>query len=238
VDLLLACELHIGRCKVPHSMTTPYQNRQEAGRLLARSLGEYAGRDDVLVLALSRGGVLVAVEVSEVLSAPVDLLATQEIRVPQHDAWQMEQAMGAVASGGVRILSSKVVDALHLPQQEIDQAVVLANEKLIDKERACRGLRPFPDLHGRTVILVDDGIEDVVPMQTAIEAMKACGSGRVIVAAPVGSASGCQQLAREADEVVCLRQVKRTAIRRSYRDLPLVTDEDARALLDRLVRRA
>lgn len=218
-------------------MTAPYQNRQEAGRLLARSLGEYAGRDDVLVLALSRGGLLVAVEVAEVLSAPLDLLATQQVRVPQHDAWQMERAMGAVASGGIRILSSKVLDALHLPQQEIDQAVAFANGELIGKEVACRGVRPFPDVHGRTVILVDDGIETVLTMQTAIEAMKACGSGRVIVAAPVGCASGCQQLARQADEVICLRQLNCATPPSFYRDFPLVTDGEVRALLDGLVQK-
>lgn len=220
-------------------MTAQYQNRQEAGRLLARSLGEYAGRDDVLVLALSGGAVPIAVEISEALSAPLDVLVVRQIRVPWHDAWQADQAMGAVASGGIRILNSEVVNALHLPVREIEQAVAFAYGELIDKERSCRGGRPFPDVPGRTVILVDDGIETVVTMQAAIEAMRACGSKRVIVATPVGCASGCQQLARQADEVICLRQLNGTgtSVPLFYRDFPLVTDEEVRALLDGLVQK-
>jgi putative phosphoribosyl transferase len=202
---------------------------------LARSLGEYAGRDDVLVLALSCGGVLVAVEVAEVLLAPLDVLVIQPIGVPWHDAWQGDRAMGAVARGGVRFLSSEIVDALHLPVQEIEQAVTFAQSEVLRKDRALRGGCPFPEVCGRIVILVDDGIEAVVPMHAAIEAMRVCGAARVIVAAPAGSASGCQQLAGQADEVICLRQLNCTSVSRFYRDFPLVTDEEASPLLDGIV---
>jgi predicted phosphoribosyltransferase len=199
---------------------------------LARSLGEYAGRDDVLVLALSRGGVLVAMEVAEVLLAPLDVLVIQQIGVPWHDAWQGDRAMGAVASGGVRFLSSEVVDAFHISVQEIEQAVTCAQSEMLRQERALRGGCPFPEVSGRIVILIDDGIEALVPMQAAIEGMRACGAARVIVAAPAGSASGCQQLARQADEVICLRQLNCTSVSGFYRDFPLITDEEARAILD------
>lgn len=217
-------------------MTALYRNRQEAGQLLARSLGEYAGRDDVLTLALSCGGVPVAVEVAEVLSVPLDMLVTQQISVPWHDAWQGERPMGAVASGGVRILDGKVVDALKLPPQEVEQAAALARTELANKERACRGGHPFPAIRGCIVILVDDGIETASPMQAAVEAMRARGGMRVIVAAPVGCISACEQLAQQADEVICLRQVNCSTVPLFYRDCPRITNEEVHALLDRRAR--
>ena len=214
-------------------MTPLYQNRREAGQLLARSLEDYAGRDDVLVLALSCGGAPVAVEVADVLSAPLDMMVIQQISVPQHDAWQTERSMGVVASRGVSILYAEVVDAVKLPSEEIEQAVAFAHKELISKERAYRGLRPPPDVGRRIVILVDDGIETVCPMRAAIEALRTCGAARVIVAAPVGSSAGCEQLARQADEVICLQKLNCSMIPLFYRDFPRVTEEEVHALLDR-----
>ena len=213
-------------------MTVPYQSRQEAGQLLARSLWEYADRDDVLVLALSCGGVLVAVEVAEVLSAPLDLLVIQLISAPIHDAWQSDRVKGFVVSGGMLILSNEVVAALQLPVREIEQAIAFARRELSHKERACRGARPFPDIRGRTTILVDDSIEIVATMRVGIEAMRRGEAKRVTVATPAGSACACRQLAREADELICLRQLNCSLEPRSYQDFPLVTDEEARALLE------
>jgi predicted phosphoribosyltransferase len=213
-------------------MAALYQNRREAGQRLARSLEDYAGRDDVLVLALSCGGAPVAVEVADVLSAPLDMLVIQQISVPQHEAWQMGRAMGVLASGGVRILNAEVVDAFKLPSEEIEQAVAVAHRELISKERAYRGLHPFPNVCGRIVILVDDGVETISPMRAAIEAMRTCGAARVIVATPVGSASVCQQLTQQADEVICLQQLNCTIIPLFYRDFPRITGEEVYALLN------
>ena len=175
-------------------------------------------------------------DVAEVLSATLDMLVTQQIRVPWHDAWQGERPMGAVASGGVRILDAKVVDALKLPPQEVEQAAALARTELANKERAWRGGCPFPESRGRIVILVDDGLETASPMQAAVEAMRARGGMHVIVAAPVGCISACEQLAQQADEVICLRKVNFSTAPLFYRGCPRNTDEGVHALLDRRAR--
>ena len=213
-------------------MTAPYQNRQEAGRLLARSLEKCADRDDVLVLAVSCGGVLVAVEVAEVLSEPLDMIVIQQFSAPMHDAWQADRMMGAVVSGGTLVFNNEVVDALQLPAREVEQAVAFARRNLIHKEQACRGTRPFPDIRGRAVILIDDCIETAATMRVGIEAMKRGEAKRVTVATPVGSACMCRQLAREADELICLWQPNCSLVSYAYRDFPLVSDEEARTLLE------
>lgn len=213
-------------------MTVLYQNRQEAGRLLAAALEKYADRNDVAVLALSCGGMPVAVEVAEFLSAPLDMLVIQPISVPMHDAWQGDRTMGTLTSGGALILNSEVVDALHISDREVEQAVAFAHKELNDKERASRGIRPFPDIRGRIVILVDDSIETVAAARAGIEAMRLREAKRVTVSAPVGAACVCQQLARDADELICLRQLDCAFVPRLYGDSPLVTDEEAHALLE------
>lgn len=214
-------------------MTPLYQNRQEGGQALARSLKDCPGWTGVLVLAVSCGGIPVAVEVAEVLSAPLDLFVTQPISVPWHDEWQGDRTMGAVASGGVRIFDRRVVAALNLPAQEIEQTAALAHSELANKESACRSGRPFIEVRGRVVILLDDGIETAYPMLAAVEAMRARGVMGVIVAAPVGCASACQQLAPQADQVVCPCQVDCHTTHLFYRDFPPVTDEEVHALFNR-----
>src|SRR6195256_1621734 len=131
-----------------------FRDRREAGRQLAQHLAAYANRPDVLVLALPRGGVPVAYEVARALHAPLDVFLVRKLGVPGHE----EYAMGAVASGGVRVLNSELIEALHIPDEVVDEVIAGEERELERRERLYRDDRPFPDLRGKTVILVDDGL--------------------------------------------------------------------------------
>src|ERR671924_773555 len=210
-------------------MKTPlFRDRREAGRLLAAKLAGYANRQDVLVLALPRGGVPVAYEVARALNAPLDVFLVRKLGVPGHE----ELAMGAVATGGVRVLNQDVVEPLHIPAQLIDDVTSRELEELIRRERLYRGGRPPPDVAGRTVILVDDGLATGATMRAAIQALRRQQPARVIVAVPTASPDTCEALKAEADEVICAMTPEPFfAVGHWYDDFTQTTDDEVRRLL-------
>jgi putative phosphoribosyl transferase len=206
----------------------PFDNRRQAGRELARQLGAYAGRDDVLVLGLPRGGVPVAAEVAHALRAPLDVLVVRKLGVPGHE----ELAMGAVASGGARVLNASIVRDLGLGDDAIERVERQERLELARRERLFRGDRPSADLRGKTVVLVDDGIATGATMRSAVAALGNGPAARVVVATPVAAPEAVELLLREADEVVCLGTPRDfLAVGRWYRDFPQTSDAEVRELL-------
>jgi len=210
-------------------MTIPLKDRTEGGRLLADKLAAYADRPDVIVLALPRGGVPVAFEIARALHAPLDVFLVRKLGVPGHE----ELAMGAIASGGVRVLNEYVVRELHITPEEIDRVARREGQELARRERVYRGKRPLPDVRGHTVILVDDGLATGSTMRAAVAALKQQQPGRIIVAVPIAAPATCDELRAEVDEVVCARTPEPFyAIGMWYDDFPQETDEEIRHLLD------
>src|SRR5437879_3935955 len=202
-----------------------FQDRREAGRMLASRLSAYADRPDVVVLALPRGGVPVAYEVAKALHAPMDVFLVRKLGVPGHE----EYAMGAMASGGVRVLNRDVVEALHIPNEVVEQVIAREQRELERREREYRGDRPFPDLRGKTVILVDDGLATGSTMLAAVMALRQKQPARIVVAVPTASPDTCELLKAEADEVVCATTPEPfRAVGFWYEDSSQTTDEDVR----------
>jgi predicted phosphoribosyltransferase len=214
-------------------MVNRLRDRREAGRLLATQLRSYAGRPDVLVLALPRGGVPVAYEVARALGAPLDVFLVRKLGVPGHE----ELAMGAVASGGVRVLNEQVTGPLQIPDAVIDAVTQRELQELARRERLYRGDRPPPDVSRRTVILVDDGLATGSTMLAAIRALRQLQPARIVVAAPVASRDTCEQLSLEADEVVCaITPEPFHAVGLWYEDFSQTTDEEVQDLVARSAR--
>ena len=180
-------------------MDIRFRDRADGGRQLARLLAEYADREDVIVLALPRGGVPVGVEIARSLHAPLDVFLVRKLGVPGHD----ELAMGAIASGGVRVLSHDIITQLGISTAAIDAVTEREQAELDRRDRMYRGDRPQAPLANRTVILVDDGLATGATMEAAILAARQSAPARIVVAAPVGAAETCQRLRTIADEVVC-----------------------------------
>ena len=206
----------------------PFADRREAGAALADRLQAYAGRDDVVVLALPRGGVPVAHEVARKLGAPLDVFLVRKLGLPGHP----ELAMGAIASGGVRVINADVAGWYRLSQSTIDEAARLEQIELERRERAYRGSRPPIELHGRTVIIVDDGLATGASMRAAVQAVRARQPARVVVAVPVGAVDVCRAFERIADEAICVRTpMPFSAVGLWYRDFSQTSDEEVRRLL-------
>lgn len=206
----------------------PYADRRDAGRYLAARLGTYANRPDVLVLGLPRGGVPVADEVAAALAAPLDVFLVRKLGVPG----QEELAMGAIASGGVRVLVESVIRQLAIPPAVVEAAAEREGRELVRRERDYRGDRPEPEVAGRTVILVDDGIATGASMRAAIAALRALRPARLVVAVPVAAPETCHELAALVDEVVCALAPERfTAVGLWYEDFSPTTDDEVRTLL-------
>jgi putative phosphoribosyl transferase len=205
-----------------------FTDRREAGRILAARLEAYRGRRDVVVLALPRGGVPVAFEVAEALDAPLDVFVVRKLGMPG----QPEFAIGAIASGGVRVLNDAAIRRYRVTQNHID---TVAREELAELQRReldYRQGRSLIDLHRRAVILIDDGLATGSSMRAAVQAVRAHQPARVIVAVPVGASSICQALAAITDETVCARTPEPfSAVGLWYRDFSQTTDEEVRALL-------
>jgi erythromycin esterase-like protein/predicted phosphoribosyltransferase len=212
------------------TQTRRFRDRAEAGRLLAERLGDYAGRDDLVVLALPRGGVPVAFEVARALRAPLDVYVVRKLGVPGHE----ELALGAIASGGTRVLNRQAVESLGIPAEWIEAIDAKERRELERRERAYRGDRPPPDVAGRTVILVDDGLATGSTMLAAIWAIRADEPAQIVVAVPVADPDVCDGLRGEADEVVCLSTPRPLhAVGVWYEDFSQTTDEEVRELLTR-----
>ena len=197
---------------------------------MGRGLSQYRDRDDVVVLALARGGVPVAHEVARVLGAPFDVFVVRKLGVPGHE----ELAMGAIASGGIRLINDEVVNALGIPSKVIDSVTIHEQLELDRREQLYRGNRAPIGLTDKTVIIVDDGLATGSTMRAAVMAARQQQPARVIVAAPVGAPDTCAALAREADEVVCIRTPEQfVAVGLWYRDFTPTSDNEVRSLLEK-----
>jgi predicted phosphoribosyltransferase len=205
-----------------------FANRREAGRILASLLMKYADRDDVLVLALPRGGVPVGFEVAQALRAPLDVFIVRKLGVPGHD----ELAMGAIATGGVRVLNDDVVISLELEPEVIDAVAAREEKELARRERIYRGARPAPDVRGRTVIVVDDGLATGSTMRAAVAALRKQGPARIVVAVPVAAPETCEEFRTEVDEAVCAATPRMfNGVGRWYEDFSQTTDDEVHELL-------
>jgi predicted phosphoribosyltransferase len=207
-----------------------FRNRTEAGRLLARELEQYAGRDHVVVLALPRGGVPVGHEVAKALGAPFDVFVVRKLGVPGH----RELAMGAIATGGLIVLDHELVRKLGIPEEMTLRAIANELRELERREAAYRGDREPPQLEGKTVILVDDGLATGATMRAAALAVREQNSARVIVAVPVAPAETRERLRADADDVVCaLTPEPFYAVGFWYDDFSQTSDDEVRELLAR-----
>jgi predicted phosphoribosyltransferase len=205
-----------------------FRDRSEAGRLLAEQLTEYGSRSDVVVLALPRGGVPVALEIARRLSAPLDVFLVRKLGVP----WHRELAMGAIASGGIEVLNDEVVRTYGIPRHVIDAVVKVEAEELERRMRSYRGNRPLPQLTGHVVVLVDDGIATGSTMRAAVAAIGLQQPAEVVVAVPVAAADTCDELRPEVDRLICLSTpVTFVAVGDWYEDFSQMSDDQVRALL-------
>lgn len=207
-----------------------FEDRVDAGRQLAERLAGYAGSPGVLVLGLPRGGVPVAFEVAVALGLPCDVFTARKLGVPGHE----ELAMGAVASGDVCVMNRDIVSAFDVPDAVVTRIIAETSEEVRRRELRYRGDRPPVDVHGSTVILVDDGIATGATMRAAVTALRAQKAQRVVVAAPVAAFDSLPLITREADEVVVLSMPARfRAVGAWYREFPQLDDDEVRALLER-----
>jgi predicted phosphoribosyltransferase len=209
-------------------MAPIFNNRDDAGKRLAKELARYADRGDAVVLGLPRGGVVVAFAVSEALRVPLDILVVRKLGVPGNE----ELAMGAIASGGAQVLNRDVIRWLGIADRVIESIAARETRELERRERVLRGDRPRIGFRGKSVLLVDDGIATGATMRAAVSALRAMEPGRVVVAAPVAPPDVCARLESEADELVCLARVEPFgAVGSWYLDFPQVTDGEVRSLL-------
>jgi len=205
-----------------------FRDRADAGRHLLSRLGAYHGRPDVVVLGLPRGGIPVGYEVARGLGAPLDVFVVRKLGVPG----QEELAMGAIATGGVRVVNRDVVDALHIAPDVLDRAAAQELRELERRERSYRGDRPEPQVEGRTVILVDDGLATGSTMRAAVQALRQQRPARIVVAVPVAAFATCEELRREVEDVVCFATPEPfMAVGRFYDDFSQTTDEEVHDLL-------
>ncbi len=214
-------------------MNPTFRDRRDAGRRLAARLGHLAGEPDTLVLGLPRGGVPVAAEVATALVAQLDVYLVRKLGLPG----QRELAMGAIASGGARVMNEGVIASSGVSRDAVEEVVHEEGRELERRERALRGERPGPAVAGRTVVLVDDGIATGSTMRAAISALRALGAGRIVVGVPVASPGTCRELDEEVDEVVCVATPEPfAAISVWYDDFTQTGDEEVRELLERAAR--
>lgn len=207
-----------------------FRDRTDAGRRLARELARYADDPNVRVLALPRGGVPVAFEVARELDAPLDVFIVRKLGVPGHE----EFAMGAIATGGVRLIDEDIVRQLRISADEVEAVVSAEQQELERRERLYRGNRPPPDVAGRTVILVDDGLATGASMRVAVAALRLENPARIVVAVPIAPPDTCEALRRLADDAVCAVTPERFyAVGLWYEDFEQTTDEEVHELIER-----
>src|SRR6266404_1203565 len=205
-----------------------YRDRIDAGKQLALRLADYANRDDLIVLALPRGGVPVAYEVARALNAPLDIFLVRKLGVPGYE----ELAMGAIATGGVRVLNDQLVGGLLIPDYIVDEVAASEQQELARRERLYRGDRPTPDVRGRTVILVDDGLATGATMLAAVKALRQQQPARIVVAVPTAAPETCEELKAEVDDIICAVTPRPFyGVGLWYQDFSQTTDEEVRNLL-------
>jgi putative phosphoribosyl transferase len=211
-----------------------FRNRADAGRALGERLAAYAGRANLRILGLPRGGIPVAFEVAGRLQAPLDVFVVRKLGVPGHE----ELAMGAIATGGVRVVNEDVMSALGLSAQALDRVAEAELAELARREVAYRGTRPPLDVRGATAILVDDGLATGSTMRAAVAAIRQQQPARIVVAVPVAAPSTRDEMAREVDEIVCVATPDPfLAVGRFYDDFAQTTDAEVHDLLERAARR-
>jgi predicted phosphoribosyltransferase len=207
-----------------------FHDREQAGRELAKNLGRYAGVPDVIVLALPRGGVPVAFEVARALRAPLDVFLVRKLGLPGHP----EYAMGALASGEVRVINERLLAEVGVSAQVVERVVEREERELRRRERAYRGDLPALELRGRTAILVDDGVATGSSMLAAVEAVRKRGARKIVVAVPVAPRESIRLLRGSADDVVCVASPEPfLAVGRFYADFEQTSDEEVLDLLER-----
>jgi predicted phosphoribosyltransferase len=210
-------------------MRTRFRDRRAAGQALASRLGTYANRPGVIVLALPRGGVPVGAEVASALGAPLDVFVVRKLGVPG----QEELAMGALAGGGVRVLDQAIIHAAGVTREDVERVSAREAAELARRERQYRENRPPPEVEGKTVILVDDGLATGSSMRAAVMAVRARNPAEVVVAVPVGAPDTCQAFRSIADDVVCVETPDPfQAVGLWYEDFSQTTDEEVHALLE------
>jgi len=206
----------------------PFADRRDAGRVLAERLDRYAGRSELLVLGLPRGGIPVAFEVAEALRAPLDVFVVRKLGLPG----QEELAMGAIATGNVRVLNRDVVEVLRIPESIVEQVATQEGRELDRRERTYRGNRPAPVIEDQVVILVDDGLATGATMRAAVLALRQQRPARIVVAVPVAAPETCDEFQAEVDEIVCaITPEELYAVGLWYRDFSQTTDDEVRDLL-------
>jgi predicted phosphoribosyltransferase len=209
-------------------VTARFRDRVDAGRILARALAAYGGTPDLLVLALPRGGVPVAFEVARALRAPLDVFVVRKLGMPGHE----EYAIGAIASGGVMVVNDEAVQAFGITQAELDAVASEERLELERRERSYRGGRPPPDVRGKTVILVDDGLATGSTMRAAVAALRLEGVRRLVVAVPTGAPETCDEIGALVDDLICaITPEPFQAVGLWYEDFGQTTDEEVRDLL-------
>jgi len=207
-----------------------FRDRQDAGRRLAARLLKYAGRSDLVVLALPRGGVPVAFEVAQQMQAPLDIFLVRKLGVPGHE----ELAMGAIASGDTRVINEDIVSYLQIPGEIIEAVAADERRELERRERAYRNGRPAPPVKDRVVILIDDGLATGSTMRAAAAALRKQDPSRIVVAVPVAPAEACEALQTEVDEVICSATPEPFhGVGLWYDNFEQTTDEEVRELLYR-----
>ena len=211
-------------------MITRFRDRRDAGQWLAADLHAYAGRPDVIVLALPRGGVPVGYEVAATLGAPLDVFVVRKLGLPGHE----ELAMGALASGGVRVLDEELIRLARVTPAEVSRVTTAEQAELERRERRYRADRPFPDLRGKTAVLVDDGLATGSTMRAAVTALRIEGPTRIVVAVPVAAVETRDALTTLADDVICAATPEPFhAVGLWYDDFSQTTDDEVRELLER-----
>jgi putative phosphoribosyl transferase len=209
-------------------MEGAFPDRAEAGRFLATKLSKYSGRDDVIVLGLPRGGVPVAYEVARALRVPLDVFIVRKLGVPGFE----ELAVGAIASGGVRVLNEDVARALPNADEIIEAVTKQETAEVERREQKYRDGRPAPEIQGKTAILIDDGLATGATMRAAVKALRQRGAAKIVVAVPVGPLDTCKEFEEEADEVVCASAPEFfQAVGQYYEDFSQTSDEEVRQLL-------
>lgn len=208
----------------------PFKDRRDAGKKLAEKLSGYAGRSEAIVLALPRGGVPVAYEVARALNIRLDIFLVRKLGLPGRE----ELAIGAIASGSVRVLNRDIIRMLSIPEEVINFVAKQEGQELQRREKLYRGDRPFPAVRDQTVILIDDGLATGASMKAAVAGLRAHRPARIVIAVPTAAPEACEAFQSEVDEVICaITPELFYGVGRWYDDFSQVTDEEVRILLDK-----
>jgi len=209
---------------------TIFENRRDAGKQLAKELSEFKGQNDAIVLGLPRGGIPVAYEVAKALELPLDVFIVRKLGVPG----QPELAMGAIASGDIKVMNESVVRNAGISDQQIEEVAHKEKEELKKREKAYRGARPDIDLQGKTVLIVDDGLATGASMRAAISALREHNPKKIIAAIPTAPRDTCQEFESEVDQIICLRTPSPFwGVGGSYQNFSQTTNEEVRTFLNK-----